>query len=86
MQSASCTHPHKQVQQYLGGDAFKRRVEALRAQKGNERGIVISAGGPYYLPQARGRERRALRHSQPAASAAHCTPPLLPPAVPISWI
>lgn len=44
----------RQVKEYVASDGFKRRVEALRAQKDNRRGIVISAGGPYYLPQVHG--------------------------------
>lgn len=47
------TRAHAQVKQYLSSDAFKQRVSALKAQQGNERGIVISTGGPLYLPQAR---------------------------------
>jgi len=51
--SPCAPHRNTKVQAYLSGDSFKRRVEALRQQKGHARGIVISTGGPYYLPQVR---------------------------------
>eukprot|EP00878_Enallax_costatus_P030393 GHUV01033087.1.p1 GENE.GHUV01033087.1~~GHUV01033087.1.p1 ORF type:complete len:261 (+),score=87.50 GHUV01033087.1:485-1267(+) len=40
------------VATYLKSADFKQRWDALKSQVGNERGIVISAGGKYYLPQA----------------------------------
>lgn len=40
------------VSAYLSSSEFKQRWDALKAQTTNERGIVISAGGKYYLPQA----------------------------------
>eukprot|EP00878_Enallax_costatus_P027313 GHUV01029385.1.p1 GENE.GHUV01029385.1~~GHUV01029385.1.p1 ORF type:complete len:279 (+),score=50.18 GHUV01029385.1:711-1547(+) len=42
----------EKVATYLRSAEFKERWNALKLQVGNERGIVISAGGSYYLPQA----------------------------------
>eukprot|EP00882_Tetradesmus_deserticola_P023409 GHRQ01025472.1.p1 GENE.GHRQ01025472.1~~GHRQ01025472.1.p1 ORF type:complete len:252 (+),score=57.51 GHRQ01025472.1:466-1221(+) len=40
------------VAAYINSTEFKQRWDALKQQTTNERGIVMSAGGRYYLPQA----------------------------------
>ncbi|WIA31646.1 hypothetical protein OEZ86_002526 [Tetradesmus obliquus] len=40
------------VAAYLNSTEFKQRWDALKQQTTHERGIVMSAGGRYYLPQA----------------------------------
>eukprot|EP00775_Hariotina_reticulata_P006257 gene6257-6495_t len=40
------------VAAYLNSTIFHKRWSSLKAQTNNNRGIVISAGGSYYLPQA----------------------------------
>ncbi|GBF90801.1 hypothetical protein Rsub_03102 [Raphidocelis subcapitata] len=60
--NATVAEYRTKVRDYIASDAFKQGWDALKGQTGNERGIVISAGGEYYLPQAVVLLRQLRRH------------------------